>query len=65
MQIDEDQFFVWMGDYDLGVEANGANDEFEKHLLDLLPFMSYLAKITIGWKNNLCYIVYWHKKTWS
>jgi hypothetical protein len=48
MQIDEDQFFVWMGDYDLGVEANGANDEFEKHLLDLLPFMSYLAKITIG-----------------
>jgi hypothetical protein len=49
----------------LGVEANGANDEFEKHLLNLLPFMSYLAGTTIGWKNNLCYIVYWHKKTWS
>jgi len=32
----------------LGVEANGANDEFEKHLPDLMPFMSYLARTTIG-----------------
>jgi len=54
-----------MGDYDLGVEANGANDEFEKHLPNLLLFMSYLVGTTIGWKTNLYYIVYWHKKTWS
>jgi len=48
MQIDANRFFVWMGDYDLGVEANGANDEFEKHLPNLLLFMSYLVGTTIG-----------------
>lgn len=47
-QIDEDQFSVWMGDYDLGVEASGANDEFEEHLPNLLPFVSYLVRATIG-----------------
>jgi hypothetical protein len=51
MQIDEDRFSIWMGDCDLGVEANGANDEFEEHLLDLLPF-----GVLFGWNN------YWLKE---
>jgi hypothetical protein len=51
MQIDEDQFFVWMRDCDLGVKANGANDEFEVHLLDLPPF-----GVFFGWNN------YWLKE---
>jgi hypothetical protein len=37
-----------MGDCDLGVEASGANDEFEKHLPYLLPFVFYLVGATIG-----------------
>jgi hypothetical protein len=29
-------------------------------LLDLLPFVSYSVRVTIGWKSDLCCIVYCH-----
>ncbi len=54
MQIDEDWFFVWMGDCDLGVEVNGVNDQFEEHLLDLLPFGVLFVWNNYWFKNNLC-----------